>query len=257
MIIVIDALNRHLFQDMLSGMHCLRQQVLGQQSGAAETVDTFDQLNPAYVIHLGPQGQITGSLRLLQTTGPHMLSDTLSGILAGEAPLRSARLWEASQVCVDLNAPEAARITAELLASALDYARRAGVLDMVVLLNPQMDRMLMRFQDRPSDYLGLSNAGIVAALMDCSSDRIAALRKNAKLPEQSFASSDQALERYGRRRKRKHPAKTQGCNRAALRSWCEEQISAAQTPEDRAAAEALRIELSHLIDGVYVRRCKA
>ena len=193
MIIVIDALNRHLFKDMLSDMHALRQQVLGPQSGTAETVDTFDQLNPAYVVHLGPKGQITGSLRLLQTTGPHMLSDSLSEILAGEAPLRSARLWEASQVFVDLNAPEAARITATLMTSALEYARRAGVLDMVVLLNPQMDQMLSHFQDRPSDYLGLSNAGIVAALMDCSPERIAALRSNADLPEQSFASSDEAL----------------------------------------------------------------
>ncbi|MBA85255.1 acyl-homoserine-lactone synthase [Thalassobius sp. S69A] len=257
MIIVIDALNRHLFKDMLSDMHALRQQVLGPQSGTAETVDTFDQLNPAYVVHLGPKGQITGSLRLLQTTGPHMLSDSLSEILAGEAPLRSARLWEASQVFVDLNAPEAARITATLMTSALEYARRAGVLDMVVLLNPQMDQMLSHFQDRPSDYLGLSNAGIVAALMDCSPERIAALRSNADLPEQSFASSDEALALYGRGRTRALPRTAQGGNRAALRSWCEEQILAAQTPEDRAAAEALRIELSHLIDGVHVRRCKA
>ncbi len=38
-------------------------------------IDEFDALNPLYLISIGPNDGINGSLRLLPTTGPNMLAD--------------------------------------------------------------------------------------------------------------------------------------------------------------------------------------
>lgn len=259
MLLVIDALNRPLFRDMLDDMYRLRGRIFGPPAatGPAPLTDEHDLLHPAYIVHLDPRGRLNGALRLLQTTGPHLLADSLSDLLAGEAPLRSARLWEASQVCVDPATPGADRVAATLMAGALDYARHAGVLDMVVLMDAPLDRMLSR-QGPAYDYLGLSGAGTVAALMDCAPQRIQAFSQRAGLMQPpGFASSEQALQAYGRHRRPSAQRNTQPDSRAALIHWCEEQIRAADTPEERAAAEALRLELSPFIDDTPVRRCKA
>jgi len=260
MIIVIDALNRHQFQPMLDEMHRLRQRSFrstSQEQTGTHThaaTDEFDQLNPAHILHLDPSGRVTGGLRLLQTTGPHMLSDALSSVLQGDAPLRSARLWEASQFCIDFDTPDARRIANKVLVGALEYARKAGVLDIIALLDPRLDRILTATGDLPMDYLGLTGRGIVAALIDCSAERINNLRDSAGLAGDLIVTTEAALQHF----KQQYPtAPTLPDGRAALRSYCEEQIADAQTPLDRAAAEALRLELSYMIDDVPVRRCKA
>lgn len=256
MILVIDALNRTLFQDMLADMYRLRGRVFGPRSAlsAAPLTDDFDQLNPAYLVHLDARGRLTGCLRLLQTTGPHMLSDALSEVMAGDAPLRSARLWEVSQFCVDPTAPQATRVANTLMTAALEYARRAGVLDLVVLMESNLDQRLCGTGDLAYDYIGLDRSHTIAALLDCSAGRIAALRRAYDLPASLFTTSDAALARYGRHR-RPLPA-PQIDKRAVLLSWCQEQLASAQTPQDRAAAEALRLELSPILDGTPARRCK-
>jgi len=183
-----------------------------------------------------------------------MLSDALSEVLQGDAPLRSARLWEASQFCVDIDAPNARRVASKVLVGALEYARKAGVLDVVTLLDPRLDRILTDTGDLPIDYLGLTGRGIVAALIDCSAERIDNLRDRVGLAGDLFTTNEAALRHFDQHRPKPSALPD---SRAALRAYCEEQIADAQTPLDRAAAEALRLELSYMIDGVPVRRCKA
>jgi N-acyl-L-homoserine lactone synthetase len=107
MLIAVDALNRHLFQPLLDDMFRLRARVFADRMGWQVTVengmevDKFDRLDPAYLIGLDEDLNVISCARLLQTTGPHMLSDVFHAILDGEPPLRSATIWESTRFCVD------------------------------------------------------------------------------------------------------------------------------------------------------------
>ncbi|MCA3436143.1 MAG: GNAT family N-acetyltransferase [Rhodobacter sp.] len=71
--------------------------------------DLFDSLDPAHIVSVSDRGDdggddggdVVGCMRLLQTTGPHMLADVFSSILDGEPPLRSSTVWEATRFCLD------------------------------------------------------------------------------------------------------------------------------------------------------------
>lgn len=105
MILVIDSLNAPHFTGLLHKMYALRARVFRDRLGWEVNVvneeerDHFDDLHPAHVISLSDDGEVMGCMRLLQTTGPHMLADVFSSILQGEAPpsqpicLGSNALW--------------------------------------------------------------------------------------------------------------------------------------------------------------------
>jgi acyl homoserine lactone synthase len=109
MIIVVDALNCHQYADVLDDMYRLRARVFQDRLGWDVSVvdgkeyDAYDGMHPAHVICLDDDGDVVGCMRLLQTTGPHMLADVFHAILDGDAPLRSSRIWEATRFCVDTN----------------------------------------------------------------------------------------------------------------------------------------------------------
>ena len=96
MIIVIDALNR--IASLISSRKCTGSGHVSSVTGSDGTsrsptemeMDIFDSLDPAYVVSLDQDGHVVGCMRLLQTTGPHMLADVFADILEGEPPLRSS-----------------------------------------------------------------------------------------------------------------------------------------------------------------------
>jgi acyl homoserine lactone synthase len=137
-------------------------------------------------------------MRLLQTTGPHMLSDVFSPLLDGEPPLRSAQLWEATRFCVDTEKLGRGRgpntissVTSEVMIGAFEYAMDAGVEDAVAVIDPIMDRVLRRSGNAPYDYLGsprqMGKVVALAALMDCSPERVRSIREYAGIPHDVFA----------------------------------------------------------------------
>lgn len=274
MIIVVDALNKHLFQDVLTEMYHLRARVFQDRLGWEVTVrdgmeiDAFDALNPAHVICLDDDGDVVGCMRLLQTTGPHMLADVFHTILDGEAPLRSSRIWEATRFCVDTKKLSGGKsrnsisyVTSEVMAGAFEYAMKAGVEDAVAVIDPVMNRVLQRSNNAPYDYLGsakpMGKVVAMAALMDCTPERVNAIRDFAGISGDVFATPEAALDRFYRNRRPHKAQQSMPCARTALLTYCQEQYDSASTPEEQAAAEALRLELSPLIDETPMRRCKA
>lgn len=209
MIIVVDALNGHLYADVLAEMYRLRARVFQDRLGwdvkvqDGKEYDEYDAMNPAHVICLDDDGDVVGCMRLLQTTGPHMLADVFSSILDGEAPIRSARVWEATRFCVDTKKLTGGKarnsisyVTSEVMIGAFEYAQEAGVLDSVAVIDPVMNRVLQRSQNAPYDYLGktvqMGKVKAMAALMDCSDERIAGIRAFNGITEDVFAPSDAA-----------------------------------------------------------------
>lgn len=261
MIIVIDALNEHLFGSVLKEMHKLRARVFEGRLGWDVHVkdgmerDMFDDLNPAHVVSLDTDGDVVGCMRLLQTTGPHMLADVFNSILDGEPPLRSAQVWEATRFCVDTKKLSRGKhrnsisyVTSEVMIGAFEYAQQAGVLDAVAVIDPVMNRVMKRSRNAPYDYLGtakpMGKVTAMAALMDCSDERIEGIRSFAGIRHNVFGTEEEALERFGQR-----TAKTTetvvaapvpaSVGRDDLRAYFDEQLSSAKTDDEARAVERL------------------
>lgn len=193
MIIIVDSLNAHKHTKLLADMFRLRARVFEGRLGWEVEVfdgmerDMFDNLDPAHVISVDDQGRVVGCMRLLQTTGPHMLSDVFSCLLDGEPPIRSPHVWEATRFCVDTNLlgrgptrNSISYVTSEVMIGAFEYGMRAGITDAVAVIDPVMNRVMQRSGNAPYGYLGsphpMGKVTALAALMDCSEERIESLR---------------------------------------------------------------------------------
>ncbi len=280
MIIVIDALNRDQFGDLLDEMFRLRARVFAGRLGwevqvqDGKEVDKFDALDPAYVIGLDDEGHVISCVRALQTTGPHMLADVFSAILDGEPPLRSATLWESTRFCVDTQrlgrgkaVGSISHATCELMIGALEYARGAGIEDIVTVIDPVMDRVLKRSDCAPHGYVGrtapMGKVPAMAALLDCSEARIDRLRRFAGITQDVFATDAQVRALLDRAKGEAHraenlqyladtlslPTEKAGVQIGSeeLRSYIEGQLKTAATAEEVEAALALKTLLERLL----------
>lgn len=211
MIIVIDALNRDEFADLLDEMFLLRGRVFGDRLGwevdvkNGREIDQFDNLDPAYVVGLDDEGYVVSCVRALQTTGPHMLADVFQTILDGEPPLRSSRIWESTRFCVDTQRLTrdgtmrgVSQATAELMIGSLEFCKNAGITDIITVIDPVMNRVLIRSDNAPYDYVGstkqMGKVPAMAALLDCTDERIDRLRAFSGIKGDVFATEDQIAE---------------------------------------------------------------
>lgn len=262
MIIVIDGTNRHNYTQLLDEMFALRARVFGERLGweveirDGREIDQYDALDPAYVIGLNDDNKVVSCVRALQTTGPHMLSDVFSSILDGEPPLRSATLWESTRFCVDTEVLERGNdrnsisyATCELMAASLEYARESGISDIVTVIDPVMNRVLKRSDCAPYGYVGkttpMGKVRAMAALLDCTEDRIERIRKFAGIEGDVFV--DGAREKALSDESRGEAAQTAGAHRPVvmpsiqtiLEEYCADQLADAATTDELDAAKRL------------------
>ncbi|MCC5957303.1 MAG: GNAT family N-acetyltransferase [Natronohydrobacter sp.] len=213
MILVIDAINRQFHSKLLEDMFRLRARVFADRLGwdvhveRGMEIDEFDALDPVYLIGLDETDTVVSCVRLLQTTGPHMLSDVFSDILQGQAPLRAPTLWESTRFCVDTERlgltdrgpGSVARATSELMSATLDYARRCGITDIITVIDPVMNRVLKRSDNAPYDYVGntvqMGKTKAMAALLDCTPERIERVRAFAGIDYDVLVDEPALLQR--------------------------------------------------------------
>ncbi|WP_170329224.1 acyl-homoserine-lactone synthase [Ruegeria arenilitoris] len=248
MIIVIDGINQHKFKDVLDEMFKLRARVFGDRLGWEVNIvdgrerDMFDDLNPAHVVSINDEGDVVGCMRLLQTTGPHMLADVFHSILDGEPPLRSSQVWEATRFCVDTKKLGRGRgknsvsyVTSEVMIGSFEYAKTAGVLDSIAVIDPVMNRVLQRSGNAPYDYLGnakpMGKVVAMAAMMDCSDERITGIRDYAGIEHDVFLTEEQALELFAHS-KTLPPANVDHQPLTELEKYFVEQMHSARTQEE-------------------------
>lgn len=215
MLITIDSLNESKFAKILAEVYKLRARVFSDRLGWAVDVqdgmeiDQYDNLNPMHLVCLDDDGEVVGCMRLLQTTGPHMLTDIFIDLLDGEPPLRSAQVWEATRFCIDTQKLKGGKIknsisyyTSELMIGVFEYAQKAGITDIVGVVDPVMNRIMKRSGNAPYDYMGSTKPmGVVkamVALMDCSDARIRSIRDFANIRHKVFLTEDEALSLYAR-----------------------------------------------------------
>jgi acyl homoserine lactone synthase len=271
MIIAIDALNRDRFGRLLDEMFRLRARVFGDRLGweidvtDGKEIDQFDSLDPVYLVGLDEGGHVISAVRLLQTTGPYMLSDTFHAILDGEPPLRSAQIWESSRFCVDTRRLTAtggpkglSRATCEILIAVNDYATAAGVYDIVTVIDPIMDRVLRRSASAPYDYVGrrtpMGKVDAMAALLALGEENGRTVREFAGIEGSVFLTEAEAEARFAL-----NPASQPASNvvlfpqrgtdvtEAEVLSYCIGLIRMAEGEEERRSA----VEIVHkLLEGV-------
>jgi acyl homoserine lactone synthase len=265
MIIVIDGTNRHNYTKLLDEMFALRARVFGDRLGweveirNGREMDKYDALDPAYVIGLNDRNKVVACVRALQTTGPHMLTDVFSAILDGEPPLRSPTLWESTRFCVDTEnldrgtAPNSiSYATCELMAASLEYARNSGISDIITVIDPVMNRVLKRSDCAPYDYVGktvpMGKVRAMAALLDCTEDRIERIRKFANIEGDMFVDRLRAWELSDKTADGLQDIQAELTDilergeqdsMQELAQYCLEQVSSARTQKERKAAHQI------------------
>jgi acyl homoserine lactone synthase len=180
------------FPIALAAMHRLRYRVFKlrmewdvQTSGEME-IDDFDALHPAYLIQHSQDGQVHGSVRLLPTTGPTMLSDAFPVLLDGRPAPSSTAVWESSRFAVELTAEAAkgdygiARATYELFAGMVEFGLSRQLTNIVTVTDARMERILRR-AGWPLRRLGstcrIGNTLAVAGYLEISIEVLAVLRR--------------------------------------------------------------------------------
>lgn len=235
----------------MEDMFQLRSRVFGGRFGwpvkitSGKEIDQFDHVNPAYIVGLDDDMNVISCARVLQTTGPHMLSDVFDKILDGEPPLRSPTIWESTRFCVDTqrmsrsdSTATVSKATCELMVGILEYGRSAGITDIITVIDPVMDRVLKRSDNAPHGYVGktvpMGKVSALAALLDCTQVRIERVRAFAGIKGNILLTEEAALQKLANLN-----TDTQA-SASDLRSYCQELLAGATTAADVAAAMALQ-----------------
>jgi acyl homoserine lactone synthase len=143
-------------RDLLTNMHRLRHRVFKERLDWSVSVvgdmeiDVYDGLGPVYLMIVTDNRQVVGSVRLLPTTGPNMLADTFSTLLAGETAPNDERLLESSRFCVDTAACEELgsaglhKTTFMLLSAVVEWGLITRSQGIVTVTDLRMERILRR-----------------------------------------------------------------------------------------------------------------
>jgi acyl homoserine lactone synthase len=155
-------------------------------------IDEFDALNPLYLLSIGDDGNVRGSLRLLPTTGPNMLADVFPELLPDDMRIESATIWESSRFSVDQEAAAERsdnllnRTTGELLIGIVEVGLLAGLTDVVSVYDAMFARILKR-ANCAAELIGkparLGDIMGYAALFEISDRMLINLRKAAGVTE--------------------------------------------------------------------------
>jgi acyl homoserine lactone synthase len=108
MIVRIESHNAHNYRHLIDKMHRLRAYIFRDRLGWDVRVvegrerDKYDDEQPLYIIYTDDQQrEVRGSLRLLPTTGPTLLSECFADTLPDAAHLSAPTIWECTRFCID------------------------------------------------------------------------------------------------------------------------------------------------------------
>ncbi|HEV2567905.1 acyl-homoserine-lactone synthase [Sphingomonas sp.] len=136
MLAVLDRFDRHPSDHSLArSMHRDRKRIFIDRMGwdlphaGHEERDAYDGPAATYMVVTGrEEGQHMGSLRLLPTTGPHLLGDVFSHLCSGGIP-RGPEIMEITRLCVSPDCPkdQSLAVRRRLVGALVEYALLTGV----------------------------------------------------------------------------------------------------------------------------------
>ena len=108
MLVLVEETNAGEHRELLENMFRLRARVFHDRLKWDVVVengmerDRYDALGPVYLIYTDEERkQVKGSLRLLPTTGPTLVSEFFSDTMPTAAQLSAPDIWECSRFCLD------------------------------------------------------------------------------------------------------------------------------------------------------------
>lgn len=108
MLVVVEDSNAHEYRELLNEMFRLRARVFKDRLEWDVKVedgmerDRYDDEGPVYLIYTDDeQRKVYGSLRLLPTTGPTLLTDFFADTLPDATRLAAPSIWECTRFCLD------------------------------------------------------------------------------------------------------------------------------------------------------------
>ncbi len=205
MIRLIQAHERSLYPQYMDAMHRLRAKVFGERLGWDVVIedgwerDRFDDLDPLYLLSEDAHGRIRGSVRLLPTAGPNMLSDVFPQLLPPNQSVRSATIWESSRFSVDHEALAERssklvnRTTAEILCGMTEVGMLAGLDFIVSVVDVHMERVLKRANchcERLGEPKKIGKVTTVAGLWEIGDQLLNSLREAGGIQGSVLAPKD-------------------------------------------------------------------
>lgn len=165
-------------------------------NGEGEERDSYDDLNPLYVIWEEADGSHGGSMRFLPTTGPVMVNDHFGHVIDG--PVCSPLIWECTRFCLSRGA--GAHVAAVLMLGGGEIMQGFGVKHFVGVFDARMVRIYRMIGSSP-EVLGSDGAGrekISVGLWGFTDEAQAQVAARAGItPEQSRFWFDQSMGRIG------------------------------------------------------------
>jgi acyl-homoserine lactone synthase len=128
---LIDRRNRRAFDSQIEAMHRIRHQLYVDGRGwralarpDGREVDQFDTDAATYLLSLDGDGEVLGGIRLLPTTGPHLMRDVFSHIVTWGRVPSDDRIYEMTRLFLWRSAGGETRPknAGEILCATLEFA---------------------------------------------------------------------------------------------------------------------------------------
>lgn len=155
-------------------------------------IDQFDSERARYLLAYDDNENLSGTWRLLPTTGAYMLRDVFPQLLEGRPAPCSSMIWETSRFAVDsvpgagggddlgLNSPQ--QITRELFMGLVEFCIHNGVKQVYTVYDIRIARLLPRIGCRPfwqSRPQRVGKTTAIAGAFDTTSEVLERIRELA------------------------------------------------------------------------------
>ena len=182
--------DRARFAPHIRDMHRLRAEVFGTRLHwvvncvNGEERDSYDELDPTYIMVRGRSGKVEASCRLLPTTGPYMLKDVFPQLLGGYEPPCDESIWEVSRFsvvpdgCGNWSLGSLHRITLELLIELIAVGLAHNIQAIITVTDVRFERVLNRaglIYEKYSDELTVGDTKAVAGWMPVTLENLSRL----------------------------------------------------------------------------------
>ncbi|ACE94740.1 acyl-homoserine-lactone synthase 2 (plasmid) [Rhizobium phaseoli] len=186
--------DRRAFDEMFRARAAVFRDRLGWQVDVRDQWerDRYDEAeDPVYLVTQQPSGTLTGSLRLLPTTGATMLKSEFRHFFDQPIDVDSPTTWECTRFCLHPHAgdmKQSRAVATELLSGLCDLALDTGIENIVGVYDVAMVAVYRRIGWRPTP-LARSRPEIgklYVGLWDVTADNCRTLRANlSRLLEQA------------------------------------------------------------------------
>jgi len=261
-----------LCADAVALRHAYQRDVYGMADPKRiRALDPLDGDLAANLLSLSAGGKVDGALRLLQTTGPHSLSELIPEMFEGDPPPRSPCLWEISRICIDQNLPASgegktrSNVIGDLLAGAMEMAIPSGVRSLICIVDYRCDALLDTIGPVIGEVIARKTiAGCIPValwVIDCNPASLAQVRAAFAIEGNIWIDEPWAEERVllrsggenlphdvasmFRKQMERHGAAD---FQDVLRSYCDRRIQSAKTGAELQIAHGLMASVLRMMD---------